>query len=413
MDLINKSELVYLLYHLPVALSTPFISWYFYNISGGDFLGAGLIISIPYIAFIFSTAFFGRLSDLIGSKNLVTFALSMQMVSFIVYYNISRPWLFFLAYIGFNVLISAFSPSMNRYISVTTEATNQSKQGDVFGRLTMWASLGFFLGSVLATVLLDSESQDFRPLFLAAIFFSFIALCGVILLDSEKKIGIKYPHQNPTRSATDIGIRSYITELKSIGILLILVLITQISVSLYSSFFTIFIDSELNQPVNYAAVANSVATLIGMGVSYTVGRSITAGFNKKGVILIGLAIYLVLPTLTFIFADNPIIVIGLYCIPAYSTFFVVAPVVISENTDSKVRGLAMGLYSAFTFGGQAIGTLISAYMADYFEVIKYNFLLAGIISLFGILIGFIFFKERVIDPKSANKDVYVDSSILA
>ncbi|MHA1993635.1 MAG: MFS transporter [Candidatus Hodarchaeales archaeon] len=394
MGLINKSEIVYLLYHFPVALSTPFISWYFYNISGGDFLGAGFIISIPYITFIFSTAFFGRLSDIIGSKNLISFALFMQAASFIVYYNISTPWVFFLAYIGFNVLISAFSPAYNRYISVTTESSNQSNQGNVFGRLTMWASLGFFLGSVLASILLDSESQDFQPLFLTAAIFSIIALCGVFLLDSEKKISAKNSSNESILKKINVGSISSIESLKPIGILLLLVLITQTSVALYSSFFTIFIDTELNQPVNLAAVANSIATIIGMGVSVIVGKVITSGFPKKRVILIGLTIYFVLPTLTFVFANNPFIVIALYCIPAYSTFFVVAPVVISENTFTEMRGLAMGLYSAFTFGGQALGTLISAYMADYSGIIRYNFLLAGIISFLGITTGFLFFKEK-------------------
>ncbi|MHA1977150.1 MAG: MFS transporter [Candidatus Hodarchaeales archaeon] len=400
MGIINKSEFVYLLYHFPVALSTPFISWYFYNISGGDFLGAGFIITIPYIAFIFSTSFFGRLSDILGSKNLIIFALFTQILSFIVYYNISTPLIFFLAYIGFNVLISAFSPAYNRYISVTTESSNQSEQGNVFGRLTMWASLGFFLGSLLASVLLDGESQEFRPLFLTATLFSLIAFCSVLLLDSEKKLSTKKNVNDSTRKQVKVEKMSYFDGLKPIAILLVLVLFTQTSVSLYSSFFTIFIDSELNQPVNLAAIANSVATIIGMGVSYTVGRLITRGFAKKRLILIGLTIYFVLPSITYLFASNPFIVISLYCIPAYSTFFVVAPVIISENTHMGIRGLAMGLYSAFTYGGQAIGTLISAYMADYFGIIRYNFLLAGTISFIGIIFALLFFKEKLIADAS-------------
>ena len=394
MGLISKTEIVYLLYHFPVALSTPFISWYFYNMSGGDFLGAGFIISIPYITFIFSTAIFGRLSDIFGSKNLIFFALLMQVSSFIVYYNISTPWIFFLAYIGFNVLISAFGPAYNRYVSVRTES-NQSEQGNVFGRLAMWASLGFFLGSVLAAILLDSEGHDFRPLFLTATIFSLIAFCGVLLLDSEKKILARNQLNKFTTDLSNMESVSIIQALKPIAVLLLLVLFTQTSVALYTSFFTIFIESELNQPVNLAAVANSLATIIGMGASYLVGRLISAGFAKKRVLLIGLVIYFVLPTLTFIFATDPFIVLALYSIPAYSTFFVVVPVAISENTYTGTRGLAMGLYSAVTYSGQALGTLIGAYMADFSGIIRFNFLIAGSISLFGLLIGILFYKENL------------------
>jgi MFS family permease len=377
-----------------VALSNPFISYYFYNISGGDFWGAGLIISIPYIVFIFSTSFFGRLSDRIGSKNLVAFALLMQSLSFIVYYNIITPWIFFLAYIGFNILISAFSPAYNRYISVTTESSNHNEQGNVFGRLTMWASLGFFLGSALASLLLDNDNSDFQPLFLMATLFSAIAFIGVLFLDSEKRLhkknqrdGLRIPEENELES-------SYLEGLKSIVILLVLVLFVQTSVSLYTSFFTIFLEVELLQPVSYAAVANSIATLIGMVVSFLVGKKITRGFNKKVLILVGLSIYFILPTLTYIFAENALIVIALYCIPGYSIFFVVAPVVIADNTHRKIRGLAMGLYSACTFGGQALGTLISAYMADNLEVIRYNFFVAGIIAFIGIILAFLLFNEK-------------------
>ncbi len=397
MTIMNRSEIVYLLYHFPVALSNPFISYYFYTISGGDFWGAGLIISIPYIIFIFSTAFFGRLSDRIGSKNLVAFALLMQCLSFIVYYNITTPWIFFFAYIGFNILISAFSPAYNRYISVTTESSDQTEQGNVFGRLTMWASFGFFLGSILASLLLDNDSSNFQPLFFMATLFSAIAFIGVLFLDSEKRLAkLNNQEEASIRIENEIEI-SYLEGLKPIAILLFLILLAQTSVSLYASFFTIFIEVELYQPVSRAAVANSIATLIGMVVSFFVGRKITGGFSKKFLILIGLSIYFILPTLTYIFAENPFIVIALYCIPAYSILFVVAPVVISDNTPQKIRGLAMGLYSAGSFGGQALGTILSAYIADSLETIRYNFLVAGIIAFSGIILGILFFKDNIVE----------------
>ena len=87
--------------------------------------------------------------------------------------------------------------------------------------------------------------------------------------------------------------------------------------------------------------------------------------------------------------------LALYSIPAYSTFFVVVPVAISENTYTSTRGLAMGLYSAVTYSGQALGTLIGAYMADFSGIIRFNFLIAGSISLFGLLIGILFYKENL------------------
>ena len=390
MVLIKKEELVYLLVHFPIAMSGPFISWYFFRLSGGDYIGAGLIISIPYLVFIVSTSLFGRLSDKIGSKNLIVLAIIAQMTSFLVYYTISDAWLFFGSYICFNILFSAFTPAYNRYVSFNKE----SNQGEVFGRLGMWASVGFFLGSVLTTFLLTKNEEDFRPLFLIAAVFSFICFCSVFLLDSEKKLSITNSEVNLSKNSATSTQNTFREALLPVATLLILVLITQTSNSLYVSLFAIFIEFELLQPVSWVPLLNSIATVLGIGGTLLVGLLISKNFSKRKILIAGLLTYFLLPSLTFIYANEPFIVFSLYSIPIYSTFFVLVPVCISENTVEKRRGQAMGFYSAFMFAGQALGTLIGAFVASSTGIIRYNFLIAGCLALFALLFGTYFYKEK-------------------
>jgi MFS family permease len=385
MAIISKSELVFLLYHLPVAMSSPFIAWYFFNLSGGDYWGAGLIVSIPYIVFIFSTAFFGRLSDILGSKKVIIMALIAQLTSFIVYFNISDAWIFFISYIFFNVLISAFGPAYNRYVSFSKDID----PGEVFGRLGSFGSLGFFLGSSSAALLLGLIGEDFRPLFLMAAIFSLLALTSTFFLNSERKTDSDYAF-----SSSKTKIPSF-ASLKPLLIILVLVLLTQTTNALYVGFFAIFIENELGQSVNWIAIINALATVIGIATTFLIGKLLVRKFPKKHIINLGLFIYFALPFFTFIFSNEPLIVFSLYSIPTYAVFFVVAPVIIAENTLDENRGFSMGLYSSFMFCGQAIGTLSGAYFASISGVIRYNFALSAILATIAIFLGLFFYKDTL------------------
>ena len=393
MAILYRSELVFLLYHLPVAMSTPFIAWYFFNLSGGNFWGAGLIVSIPYIFFVFSTSFFGRLTDILGSKRVIILALLAQLTSFIVYFNISDSWVFFIMYIAFNILISAFNPAYNRYVSFNKDID----QGEIFGRLGVFGSVGFFTGSVLTVLLLGENGESFRPLFLVAAAFSLLALTSTLFLNTETRL-----ESDKAFTSSKVGIPSF-TTIKPIFVILVLVLFTQTSNSLYVGFFAIFIENELGKSVNWVAIVNSTATILGIAATYFIGKLLAKRFPKKHIIIFGLLIYFLLPFLTFIFSMEPSIVFALYSIPAYAVFFVVVPVIITENTIDENRGFSMGMYSSFMFFGQAIGTLSGALIAANTGIIRYNFFLSAVIALVAIFVCLFFYKETILADHQKNE----------
>lgn len=388
-----------------MAITSPFISLYYFDLSGGDYLGAGLIISIPYLFLIFSSGFFGRLSDKIGSKNLVLFSLAAFTFSFISYYFIDQnPPLFFLAYVGFNIIISAFTPSFNRIVSFGAT----SNRGNTFGKFGMWASAGFLLGSFLTTTLIDH--LEYRILFLFAAFFAFLAFfTATQLTDNFPRSILLSKEEKLVSTSISTNLKELITSMKPIFVLLLLIMLTQTTNSLYISFFAIFVEKELKQPLSMIALVNTIATALGIFGTFAVGRLVDRNMKKK-LIIIALATYTLLPFLTFVLSNeitqiNTILILLLYSIPLYSIFFVVVPVFISENTPDERRGQAMGFYTSSQYFGMALGTIAGAVLATQNDIIRPNFMFAALIGLFSILIGILLFKEP---PKSESKHILLD-----
>lgn len=389
---IKTEELLYALYHFPLAITSPFISLYYFDLSGGSFWGSGLIIAIPYLFLIFSSGFFGKLSDKIGSKNLVLVSLSFLMLSFLSYYVIDENHLlFFLAYIGFNIMISAFTPAFNRVVSFQ----EAKKRANTFGKLGMWASAGFLCGSLLTAGIIDY--LEFRVLFLLAAAFAFVTFLVALRLNDNYSTTNNITDQTTSSNLNMIKNEKKFNFLKPIMILLLIVLFTNVTNSLYFGFFAIFVEKELGLERSSIALVNTLATLIGVFTTYAVGR-LAERYRKKNLILIALAFYFLLPFCTFLLSNsinslNSHLILLLYSIPLYSVLFVIVPVFIAENTPESRRGQAMGLYTSSQYLGMTLGTVAGAYLATINGIIRPNFFASSIIAIFSILIGIFLFKE--------------------
>ncbi|MFX0150203.1 MAG: MFS transporter, partial [Candidatus Hodarchaeota archaeon] len=122
--------------------------------------------------------------------------------------------------------------------------------------------------------------------------------------------------------------------------------------------------------------------------------------NRKPLVILALILYPLLP-LGVLILINPIFVFILYCIPVYSIFFVLIPVILSENSPNSERGRLMGYYSASQNVAFSIGTFFGAIFASINGVIRPNFLVAVLFGLFGLIIGVFFFE----DPSSEKSQV--------
>ena len=397
--LFKVEEVLYALYHFPMALTAPFIGWYFFfGLSERDFIGSALIIAIPYFFLIFSTSYFGRLSDRIGSRNLVLISLGALTVSFLCYFFVQDRLLFFILYIGFNVIISGFIPALNRLMSFYDE----EERARIFGRLGMMASVGFLVGSVFATIafavnITGNSIDTFRAMFpiaMAISLFAFISSFKLKETTTPNMVQTNISYSNPIGSVS----QERSSLFRPIIILLVIIALINISTSIYVNFFTIYVQDELNQDMSFIALANSIATLLGVFATYYIGRFVNA-LKRKTFVLLATFLYTLFPLSIFIL-NSPVVIFILYCLPYYAILFVLAPVILSEKSLESGRGQVMGLYTGSQYFGLMVGTMIGGILAAINNIIRPNFIAGTIIGLCSILICFFFFKEVSNDVQS-------------
>ena len=180
-------------------------------------------------------------------------------------------------------------------------------------------------------------------------------------------------------------------NIRPVFVLLILIALINISSSIYVNFFSIYVQDELNQSISFLALANSIATLLGVFATYFIGRSANM-FKRKSFVLLASFLYTLFP-LTLFLINNPVIVFILYCVPFYAILFVLAPVIISENSLESRRGQIMGFYIGSQYFGLLIGTVLGGILAAINNVISPNFLVGTVIGFLSITICLFFFEE--------------------
>jgi len=389
--LFKIEEVLYAFYHFPLALTGPFIGWYFFfGLSERDFIGSALIIAIPYFFLIFSTGYFGQLSDKIGSRNLVLISLGTLSLSFLCYFFVQDRFLFFILYIGFNIITSGFIPAFNRLMSFYSE----EERAEIFGRLGMMASVGFLVGSVFATIafgLNTGNSIDtFRAMFLFAMIitlFTFILAFRLKETTSTRMIQTNILFSNPN----DNVFLEKSALFRPVFVFLVIVTLTHISTSIYVNFFSIYVQDELNYDMSFIALANSIATLLGGFATYSIGRFVNV-LQRKTFVLLATFLYTIFPLSIFLL-NSPVVIFILYCLPYYAILFVLAPVILSEKSLESGRGQVMGLYTGSQYFGLMVGTIIGGILAAINNIVRPNFIAGTIIGFCSILVCLFFFKE--------------------
>jgi len=238
---------------------------------------------------------------------------------------------------------------------------------------------------------------EYKILFLLAAAFAFVTFLVALRLNDNHSANNSINDQTTASNLTMIKNEKKFNSLRPILILLLIVLFTNITNSLFLSFFAIFVKKDLGLEWSTIALVNTLATLIGIFTTYAVGR-LAERYRKKNLILIALVFYFLLPFGTFLLSNsinslNSLLILILYSIPLYSIFFVIVPVFIAENTPESRRGQAMGLYTSSQYLGMTLGTVAGAYLATINGIIRPNFFAASIIAIFSIFIGLFLFKE--------------------
>ncbi|MFW9779451.1 MAG: MFS transporter [Candidatus Heimdallarchaeota archaeon] len=391
---VTLDEILYASFHFPFAVAAPFVGWYFFILSEGDIWGAGLLISIPYLLQIFSTSFFGWLSDLWGSKRVIFMSLVVMALSFFVYWIIQSAVPFFWAYLFFNFFIAAFGPA---FIRLATINSPEGERAEKFGRLGVMASLGFLLGSLFTSLTIDN--MGLQSLFLWAGIISCVSVLLSLGLQEKQISPIELTRSLNPGNRIESSVREYKGSLYLIYILLLLTIISQVTNSMVAGLYSIFLEQEAGLSVAWVGIVNTLATLFGMGGTFLMGKFVNR-ISSRSLVILAMFLYFFLALGTFILSTiDRFLMLILYTIPIYSIFFILSPLVIAENTTEKNRGRYMGFLGSSNYVGIAAGTLIGAYFASGSGKIQPNFGVGSFIGFIGIIIALLFYRGES-DPKS-------------
>lgn len=316
-------------------------------------------------------------------------------LSFFVYWTIRSAVPFFWAYLCFNFFVAAFGPAFTRLVTINSP---EGEHAEKFGRLGVMASLGFLLGSLFTSLTIDNIGL--QSLFLWAGIISCISVLLSLGLQERHLSPLEVNHSLYPTYKTDPPVREVNRSLYLIYVLLLLTIISQVSNNLVVGLFSIFLEQEVGLSVAWVGIANTLATLFGIGGTFLMGK-IANKVSFRPLVLLAMLLYFFLAFGTFILsAINPLLMLMLYTIPIYSIFFIVSPLVIAENTTERNRGRYMGFLGSSNYIGIAAGTLIGAYFASGSGKIQPNFGIGSFIGFIGVLIAFLFYRGES-DPKSA------------
>ncbi|MHA1506956.1 MAG: MFS transporter [Candidatus Asgardarchaeia archaeon] len=341
------------------AMFSIFTSIVVYEISKDLFM-TSLIMSIPQVFWILGELFFGNMGD------------KRQNRKAIIIYNTILSGVFLLPFLmsedGF-ILIAAYSmtsffeggmiPNLNAYVSLVS-----SKKGESFGNLTAAFSLGWFVGSIISGIIVESFS--FKVLYLLAIIS--LILSSFIMKGAED-------FRVESSRVEEGGYREYLEMLRDsrVSLLFLSILILTIGRSAPFSLFSVFFIEGVGGDKFLFSMGNGLASILGVVSSYSLGKLSNKYENIAKFILISGFLGYVFTLPFFIFLRDPLLLIAVFTIPFYSLISTFVPVLVSELVSEEKRTRGMALYATSMDVGLEIGLLwVSAatYLDREVDIIK-------------------------------------------
>lgn len=405
----NEKSIVFLtaLSHAMVhtfELSIPiFITIWIESFSASAYL-IGAIATIGYALFGLGSIPAGILSDRIGSRILLIWALGGMSLSFVVL-SLSQG----LYTVALGLILWGMAASVHHPASLSLISKSVTQRGTGFAYHGMAGNTGIALGPFIATLLLIPFSWR-TVAFLIALPGLVATIIG-FLLSVEEKSSDENPGENgkgnigSIRSFGDFLNRSSTLILSTYGLILLVVMFEGLY---YRGFLTFLPElfSKMEQIPNFTLGLFSLETsryiysgmlMFGVLGQYIGGKLSDRVNPRRGAtVLLGL---LALLSAVYVFIGSyPLTVILLLSLALGIILFAIQPLyqsMIADYTPAGYRGLAYG-YSFFgIFGIGSLGATFTGYILSYFnQEIMFAALTGILLAALGILLFIEFALEN-------------------
>ncbi len=364
-------------------LHGPILPVFAKNIVGATYSDLGLIGLTNFIPYMFIPLFVGILLDRINNAYLLAVGAAINSAS-VCLLSIAQsvPEI-----MGFRIMTGVahafFWPPCESIISNESSEKNRVKHISWF---TMFFVIGFMVGPLLGTVLLEGLDMTYRILFQIA---AFILAAAIItsLLASRKKI--KNHHERFSFSS--------IKEMKKFPEVIILLIFCTSSFGIILTIFPAFLND------NGMSDTDILLLYFAFGVSRVISLALVGKFATRTsqtliagtiAVSIGLAISVVADSIvTFGIA---LVLMGF----GFSIFFPLTLEIILSKTQKKISGKIIGAYETVFGMGWAIGPTIGGPLTHSFgnETPYVIFCILGI----GIALFAIKFREKLEPQRISN-----------
>jgi DHA1 family multidrug resistance protein-like MFS transporter len=342
-----------------IGLVIPILPFYVEKF-GADAATLGFLVAVFALMQFFFAPIWGRLSDRIGRKPLITLGLFGFALAEFIFAFATDLWMLFLSRIIAGIFGAAIMPSAMAYVS---DVTTPDKRGQGMGYLGAAMGLGIVVGPGIGGWL--SEFSLSFPFLFAGIAASLAGIVSIFVLPESlsKEAMQKTTAENEKRENQFILIKKALQS--PVGFLLILVFMMSFALTIFQAIFGFYALERFGygpQEVGLIILITGIVGTITQGAA--VGR-LVARFGDERVVTSALLLSAfgfvimtfansfatVLLTTSIFFLGNSILR------PSLNTF-------ISKLAGSK-QGMVMGLNNSFMSLGNVAGPILAGYVFEY------------------------------------------------
>ncbi|MCA1030874.1 MFS transporter [Bacillus timonensis] len=360
-----------------IGLVIPILPFYVEKF-GADAATLGILVAVfSFMQFLFAPIW-GRLSDKIGRKPLITIGLFGFAIAEFVFAFASGLWMLFLSRILAGTFGSALMPTAMAYVS---DVTSEKKRGQGMGVLGAAMGLGIVVGPGIGGWLAEYDLS--YPFLFAGIAATMAGIVSVIILPES------YPKEARVEAANDTNekinqFKQMARALKTpVGFLLILVFLMSFGLANFQSIFGYYNMERFNYSPKEIGLLILIIGLVGTIVQGGVVGKLLAKFGEERVVKsaflvsgIGFVSMTLANSFTTILLTTSIFFIGNSILrPSLNSF-------ISKLAGNR-QGMIMGLNNSFLSLGNVIGPIIAGVL---FEVnIHIPYIFGGFIMIVGLV----------------------------
>jgi MFS transporter, DHA1 family, multidrug resistance protein len=359
-----------------IGLVIPILPFYVEKFNANAQVLGALVAVFAFMQFLFAPVW-GRLSDRIGRKPLITIGLIGFAIAEFIFAFASGLWMLFLSRILAGIFGSALMPTAMAYVSDVTEP---EKRGQGMGILGAAMGMGIVIGPGIGGWLAEYDLS--YPFLFAGVAASIAAIVSILILPESYTKEMREEQEHEQKENQFILMKKALSS--PVGFLLVLVFIMSFGLANFQSIFSYYALERYGYGPQEVGFIILIIGLIGTVVQGVGVGKMTQWFGDQKVVTISLVIS------AFGFVIMTLAVNMAWVLITTAVFFIgnsmLRPSLNSliSKLAGKRQGMVMGLNNSFLSLGNVAGPLLAGTLFEWNIHIPYLFgafvMIVGLVS---------------------------------